>query len=137
MSTVAKLYLKNTSNRHIEQINRTLIKLGYPRQEYEGILYGPFPSAEHLDHYATWLTNDIEGLKQIKHFNRPITRELLLSFPWNEIGCFYVTLNGMSKRDMTECQILFSYAFNNPEHFNWDRSNCQQQLLQEYGFSFA
>ena len=136
MSTVAKLYLKDRSDLNIKKINLQLKELGYPSLVFDHILYGPFPSPSHLDHYAKWLSHDLEGLQVIKHFERPITRALLESFPWNEIGCFFLTLNGMSEKDIQECQILFNFSFNNPDLFDWSRSNSSRQLLEEYGFNF-
>jgi len=137
MSTFARLYLNNTADRHIQKLNRTLKKLGYPVQVYDGIYYGPFPSPSHLEHYAKWLTEDPEGQNEVKHFSRPVTSKFLQTFHWNEIGCFFLTLNNISESDIQECQILFNYAFANPQLFNWSRSNSQQQLLQQYGFSFS
>lgn len=137
MSTSVKLYLKSTTSHHIQSINCQLQKLGYPAAVYDGIVYGPFPSAVHLEHYAEWLTHDPEGQKEIRHFDRPITSEFLQSFHWNEIGCFFLTLNGMSPTAISECQILFDYAFKHPHLFDWVRSNCHQVLLQEYGFQFS
>jgi hypothetical protein len=136
MSTVAILSLLSNDDPSIQRVNQELSELGFNSEIYDDIRYGPFPCMDHLTSYSQWLNTDPIGQTEISHFERPITTDFLQSFPWYQIGCYYVTLNGLSPQEISQYSIVYNFAFNHQDLFDWSRSNTSQQLLNQFGFNF-
>ena len=135
METYAKLVIKNQKEWNIERVNQELQALGYPSRTFNKGLYGAFITRKKLKEDARLMNLDPESSRQLVHMNRPITPELLEQFFWNKLGTFVVKISCFDKAEKERWEIVFNYALNHKEDFDWAASeNCSRENLRSCGF---
>lgn len=131
MGTYLKLIVKT---KYAKKVNDNLENLGFPTESFNGVKYGAFRTLENLKEDARFMNEDEEGLKQQPNWKRPISYKDLEQFFWNERNTFTRKISCLGEIEENEVKLVFNYAYNNLELFDWDKSKYSNKSdLLSYG----
>lgn len=131
MGTYLHARLKKRDEATIKEANLSIQKAGYPSEIHNNVLYGFFTSREQLKEDARFMSEDLEGLKQAPHLERPITADFLSQWFWNEIGCGVIKLSSISDDDFSILKIINKWIHNEGKKFiDFNKSENITDLLK-------
>jgi len=113
MGAYLRVLLKDKSEKNINTANNLLKKLGVEMENHNGVLYGLFTSQAMMEEDARFMNEDAEGLKQMPHWQRPVTVEML-SNSFYEIGAFIIKISGGTNEWEGKTLKIFNDFMNTP-----------------------
>jgi len=120
----------------VHQINDDLENQGFPTEVYNKVKYGAFTTLESLKEDARFMTEDEEGLKQLKGWQRPITFEILEQFFWNQRNSFVKKISCLNEEEKTLVIMVMGYAYLNENYFEWSKSKyANKDDLRNYNIN--
>jgi len=137
MGTYSILYLKKPEK--TEEVNELLKKqYNLTYETYSGVEYGLFFSQEMFDEDLRYMNEDEEGIANLPHFKRPISKETYYSLIFGigncfgDIGTVCIKISSISEKDIDTIQALQEFS-KTPEFkklINFRKSKNLKRLLE-------
>ena len=129
MGTYIYAYLKDKSEENILKMNDILEKKGIKTEIHNGVKYGAFVSLAQLTEDTRFMNEDTEGLKQVPHWQRPITPERLQDMFWNKLGLYCVKLSGGKDGSVEQAMIMAKFIRSHRSLF--DLKECTNHTVEK------
>lgn len=115
MGTYSIIYLRNPEMaKEVNELLKEKYNLEY--EKYNGVDYGIFFTQEMFDEDLRFLNEDEEGIKNLTHYERPISKETyyLLLFGigncFGDIGTFCVKISCVTEEDVKTIKALQEFS---------------------------
>ncbi len=136
MGTYMYVRLKLKDENTVNKANESLNSFGFPCRVYNGVMFGFFNSRASLEEDARFMNEDPLGIKQCPHLGRPVTRETLEQFFWNEMACGVIKLSGgETDKDIIELIGRWLQTDDAKQLIDFENSdNIDLKTFNEYGY---